>query len=97
MIRFILVQLALGAAVGTMLQAALIALGGTGAQVMLAEAVQRPGQLAAIWLGGVAPFAVGYLATALCLVGGDGPTHPHQGSWRRAPVPAVAPDRKRPR
>lgn len=67
MIRFLVVQTLLGAAVGTAMLAALITLGGPVPAAMLAEALEQPGQLAAIWFGAVAPFALGFLATALCL------------------------------
>lgn len=87
MIGFMLRRIAAGAAVGTFLLLALVASGGDAALALLAEALERPGQLAALWFGAVAPFAVGFFGTALAL-GDDG------GSARRGPRRHLArPDR----
>lgn len=70
MIRFILVQLGLGALLGNLLLAALAVQAGPLAASLAEEALRQPCQLLAIWIGATAPFAVGFLGTALCLRGG---------------------------
>lgn len=91
MIRFILVQIAIGAMLATLLLAGVLSVSSAGVQAILAEAASRPGQMLAMWLGGVAPFAIGYLATALYLVGdasgGGSPVPPrHRPSHHPSPI-----------
>lgn len=70
MIGYICRQLATGAALATLLIGAMICFGGSGVDSLAAEALRSPSLIPALWLGAVAPFAIGFLATALCLCPG---------------------------
>ena len=65
MVPFMLRQLAIGLTLGTGLLGGVALNCGPHARGLLAAT--SGGQLLALWLGAVLPFAVGYLATALCL------------------------------
>jgi len=82
MIRDICLQLALGMLLASVLLIFGLCYTGAGAGGLLREALRRPEQIPAIWLGAVTPFAIGFLATGLCF-SGRGPSGGAQAGWPR--------------
>ncbi|SDO71357.1 hypothetical protein SAMN05216196_108127 [Lutimaribacter pacificus] len=67
MLRHMVIQLSIGALLATAFLLVIIWVAAPTSIVLLREALERPDQLPAIWLGAIAPFSICYLGTALII------------------------------